>query len=276
MIKVLITGANGMLGTAISKRLTSVELFTFTSKELDITCALKVQEKVASLRPDYIINCAAYTAVDLAEEQREKAFKINTTAVEKLAQIAAQYDATLIHFSTDYVFDGTSNIPYQPNDITNPINEYGASKLAGEKAIEMQASKYYIFRISWLYAPFGKNFFTWLTTTDQQQLNIVTSQVGSPTSALSVANFIHHVIKQDPLQYGLYHYVDHGKVSWYEFALKINELAELKKGIHSVDHYPTAARRPAYSVMDTSKTEEVFKYLLSPYQIELEKVIERL
>jgi dTDP-4-dehydrorhamnose reductase len=273
--KILITGANGMLGTSITAVLKDYQLFTFSSKELDITCSFKLDQKVKSIQPDYIINCAAYTAVDLAETEQEKAFKINALAVEKMAQIAKQYGATLIHFSTDYVFQGDAVAPYSTDQETDPINVYGASKLAGEKAISQIDCNHYIFRISWLYAPHGKNFFRWVAETDMKELNIVDSQTGSPTSALDVATFIEHLLNNDPATYGVYHYTNQGEMTWYAFAKAINQKLYLNKTINPVATFKTAAKRPIYSVMDGQKTEQVFNYVIPSISDGLDRVVAR-
>jgi dTDP-4-dehydrorhamnose reductase len=272
-LKILITGANGMLGTAIKAALQEQELFCFSSKELDISCSFQLDQKVKNIRPDYIINCAAYTAVDLAETEEEKAFKINALAVQKMAQISKQYKATFIHFSTDYVFKGDAATPYVIDQETDPINVYGASKLAGEKAIAQIDGKHYIFRVSWLYAPHGKNFFKWVAGTEIKELNIVDSQTGSPTSALDVAAFIHHVLKNDPTAYGAYHFTNQGAWTWFDFAQAINNKLDLGKKITPVADFKTAAKRPAYSVMDCHRTEEVFGYKIPTVEEGLDGVV---
>jgi dTDP-4-dehydrorhamnose reductase len=272
-LKILITGANGMLGTAIKAALQEQELFCFSSKELDISCSFQLDQKVKNIRPDYIINCAAYTAVDLAETEEEKAFKINALAVQKMAQISKQYKATFIHFSTDYVFKGDAATPYVIDQETDPINVYGASKLAGEKAIAQIDGKHYIFRISWLYAPHGKNFFKWVAGTEMKELNIVDSQTGSPTSAPDVAAFIHHVLKNDPKAYGAYHFTNQGAWTWFDFAQAINNKLDLGKKITPVADFNTAAKRPAYSVMDCHRTEEVFGYKIPTVEEGLDGVV---
>lgn len=264
-----------MLGTAIIAVLKDYQLFTFSSKELDITCSFQLDQKVKSVQPDYIINCAAYTAVDLAETEQEKAFKINALAVQKMAQVAQQYSATLIHFSTDYVFQGDAVAPYSTDQETDPINVYGASKLAGEKAISQVNGKHYIFRISWLYAPHGKNFFKWVAGTDMKELNIVDSQTGSPTSAVDVANFVKHLLKKDPAAYGVYHFTNQGEMTWYAFAKAINQKLDLNKTINPVATFETAAKRPVYSVMDCKNTEQVFNYVIPSISDGLDRVVAR-
>jgi dTDP-4-dehydrorhamnose reductase len=271
-MKILITGGNGMLGTALSEQLKDHDVYSYSSREFDITCPFQMDEKIKSLRPDYIINSAAYTAVDLAETEQEKAYIINALAVEKLAQVARQYGATLIHFSTDYVFDGNASTPYLPSHPVAPVNAYGASKLAGEKAITQVHGKHYIFRISWLYAPHAKNFFRWVVESEQQELSIVNTQTGSPTSALDVADFIKHLIQNDPCNYGVYHFTNQGEMTWHAFAKAINEKLDLGKTINPVAEFKTAAKRPAYSVMDCEKTERVFDYQIPTIEEGLEEV----
>ena len=273
MKKIIITGATGMLGTAITSALQGHDLYSYSSKDLDITCSFKLDQIVKSIKPDYIINCAAYTAVDLAETDQEKAFRINALAVQKMAQVANQYQATLIHFSTDYVFNGTATQPYLPLQETDPINVYGASKLAGEKSITQVNGKHYIFRISWLYAPHGKNFFKWVAGTDMKELKIVDSQTGSPTSALDVSSFIKHLVKNDPETYGVYHFTNQGAMTWFEFAIAINKKLNLDKIIHPVATFKTAAKRPTYSVMDGSDTIKVFNYKIPTVEKGLDEVV---
>ncbi|EAS20686.1 dTDP-4-dehydrorhamnose reductase [Flavobacteria bacterium BBFL7] len=275
MKKVIITGANGMLGTAIKKALSAQDVYAFSSNELDITCSQQLHKKIAAIQPHYIINCAAYTAVDLAETEQEKAYRINALAVQKMAQIADQYDATLIHFSTDYVFNGDAATPYTSNQETDPINIYGASKLAGEKAISQVNGKHYIFRISWLYAAHGKNFFNWVAGTDLEELNIVDSQTGSPTSALDVANFINHLLNNDPANYGVYHFTNQGEMTWYAFAKAINQKLDLGKNINAVAEFKTIAKRPAYSVMDCGETQRVFDYEITSVENGLDEVVRK-
>jgi dTDP-4-dehydrorhamnose reductase len=272
-LKILITGGNGMLGTAIKAVLQEQQLYCFSSKELDITCSFQLDQKVKNLRPDYIINCAAYTAVDLAETEQEKAYKINALAVQKMAQIAKQYKATLVHFSTDYVFNGKATTPYLPAQETDPINVYGASKLAGEKAMTQINCDHYIFRISWLYAPHGKNFFRWVAGTEMKELRIVDSQKGSPTSALDLAGFIKHLIQNDPKNYGIYQFTNQGAMTWFDFAAAIDKKLQLGKKIHPVADFKTTAKRPTYSVMDCSSTEEVFGYKIPSVEEGLDGVV---
>lgn len=256
----MIIGAGGMLGISMSEAFKGYNLITLNREELDITCYSKVRQTLFKYAPDYIINCAAYTAVDKAEEEPELAFKINSSAVGMLAHVVKQVNATLIHFSTDYVFDGKATSPYKPEDPVNPINVYGASKWAGEQLIRASGVKHYIFRISWLYAPHGKNFYRWVLDNDLEEMQVVDTQVGCPTSALDVADFIAHVIEKDPFNYGTYHFCNEGSMTWYDFATAIVKQAGLLKKIVAVSEFPAVAKRPEYSVMNNSNTSMAMFY----------------
>ena len=163
-------------------------------------------------------------------------------------------------FSTDYVFDGTATKPYTPEDVTNPINVYGHSKLMGEQLIKRSGVNYYIFRISWLYAPHGKNFYRWVIGSKEKELKVVDNQLGCPTNALDVAEFIHSVIQNDPKKYSTYHYSGGEAMTWYAFAKAISKKAGLNKKITAVNEFPAIARRPEYSVMDSSANLDFFNH----------------
>ena len=272
-MKILITGAQGMLGQAMIQVFTDHEVVALSRNDFDLTCPHEMNRAVRNLRPDYVINCAAYTAVDLAEKEEDKAIAINGTGVEKLAQICNQYNATLIHFSTDYVFNGSASQPYPDDAPVDPINAYGYSKLIGENAVSRIGGKFYVFRISWLYAPHGKNFFRWVAESEQSELSIIDTQTGSPTSALSVADFVQHLVSNDPEHYGIYHFTNQGEWTWYAFAKAINNKLHLNKKISAVSEFKTAAKRPEYSVMDTSRTSQVFNYTIKTIDEALKEVV---
>jgi dTDP-4-dehydrorhamnose reductase len=272
-IKILLTGAKGMLGAAIKSQLASFDLHAYSREQLDITSRKQVMDCVQSIHPDYIINCAAYTAVDQAENELDNAYLINHTALIFLAQQAQAVGATLIHFSTDYVFDGLATTPYQIDHSTSPINVYGDSKLQGELAIKEYNDRYYIFRTSWLYGPSGKNFLNWVRTTPQQELRVVDNQIGSPTSVLDLALFIKFVIENDPARYGTYHYANQGEMSWYAFAKAIIKQLQLPKSVVPIQEFKTRAVRPAYSVLDCSKTQDVFNTPIDSIETALENVL---
>ncbi len=265
MLKILVTGANGQLASEF-KTLCSNQDLIFTSKEeLDISDFEKTKDFIKENNIKIIINCAAYTAVDKAEEEKELALKINYEAVNNLAIISKEKNIKLIHISTDYVFDGENYKPYNENDKTNPINFYGESKLKGEQAIKKIAPKNScIIRTSWVYSNYGKNFVKTILNLAKQkeELNIISDQVGTPTYAKDLAKAILEIIpnlnNQTPT---IYHYSNEGVLSWYDFAKEIVKMAKLKCQINPIktSGYPTPAKRPHFSLLDKSKIKEDFK-----------------
>lgn len=281
MKKILVTGAQGQLGKCVqlaAKKYTNFE-FIFASKtQLDITKKESITAFFNENAIDYCINTAAYTQVDQAEKEKEKAFLINGESVKNLAVLCKQYNVTLLQVSTDYVFDGTAIAPYTENAPTNPIGIYGASKLQGEQYIETYCSAYYIIRTSWLYSQFGHNFFKTITkyASEGKNLTITTEQKGCPTNANDLAHFLLNIIISETKQYGIYHYNNTGVATWYDFAAEIlKNIPHLKDAkLAKTDHYPTFAKRPAYSVMDTEKAVKTFKIKIENWKDSLKKLIE--
>jgi len=265
-IKVLITGGDGQLGKCIkvleSNYNTNLDLYFINSKELDITDKDNITLFFKNNSFDYVINCAAYTNVEQAEKESNKAFLVNAEGVKNLAEICKKYDATLIHISTDYVFDGCNRIPYTEEDIPNPINVYGKSKLLGEQYVAEFLEKFFIVRASWLYSKFGNNFFKTILkkSKTEKELTIVTSETGTPTNANDLAEFILNIIKSTSSKYGIYHFSNEGEATWYDFAYEIlrssGKLDSIK--LEKADNYPTFAQRPKYSVLSKIKSVESF------------------
>lgn len=279
-MKVLITGKNGQLGSELQKTCPSnVELICFGSKELDISNVEQVNELLISNSPDIVINAAAYTAVDKAETDVDQAYAVNKQGVANLANVCKHINAKLIHISTDFVFDGTSTLPYTASDATNPLGVYGASKLAGEQAInEALGSQAIIVRTAWVYSVFGNNFVKTMLRlmSEKEQLGIVGDQVGTPTWAAGLANMLwalvaktsdntineQHSSANNSL---ILNWTDAGVASWYDFAVAIQELA-VEQGLLSkaipisaipAASYPTPAKRPAFSVLNKAQAEEL-------------------
>ena len=264
--KILVTGANGQLGSEL--RVLSVNSnheFLFTDvAELDITNREAVDNYVSEHGTDIIVNCAAYTNVDKAEDDTEMADNINHLAVKNLAEVSAKYKLTLIHISTDYVFDGSKNTPYLETDPTAPLGVYGRTKLAGEKAVTDSGCDYLIIRTSWLYSSFGNNFVKTMRrlTAEKDSLKVVFDQVGTPTYAGDLAQAILKII--DSGKYadnaGIYHFSNEGVCSWYDFAIEIRNLSGNLCDIqpcHS-DEFPSKVKRPNFSVLDKTKIKETF------------------
>jgi dTDP-4-dehydrorhamnose reductase len=265
MKRVLVTGANGQLGKSINRISTNYsELkFVFTDvAELDITNIDDVNAFFSSNKTDYCINCAAYTAVDKAEEEVDKAYLLNATAVKNLVEACKNTGAVLIHVSTDFVFDGTKITPYTEADSPNPLSVYGKSKLQGEMYIKETWDRHFIVRTSWLYSEYGNNFVkTMLRLAEtKDEISVVNDQIGSPTYAGDLASFLLEIINKPSKDYGIYHYSNEGEISWYDFAVEI--FKQHKKAVRVIpiptSAYPTAAKRPTYSVMDLSKAKITF------------------
>lgn len=280
-MKIIITGAGGMLGQELVKTLEDrYDIVAFDHKGLDITDRMKLKDVIISERPDIVINCAAYTQVDRAEEDREKAFMVNGLGVQNLALICEQQGVVLCHISTDYVFDGNKGAPYTPFDNTSPVNYYGYTKLAGEQYIKWFMRRFYIVRTSWLYGKNGSNFVKTMIRLSQErdEIRVVKDQIGSPTCTVTLARAIEQIILSEV--YGVHHVTDRTErgISWYDFARAILDLTGSKTRPVPITtkEYPTAARRPAYSVLDTSFTEFSTGYNLPDWYDSLKEFIESL
>ncbi len=263
-MRILVTGARGMLGTDLVCILEEKghEIFATDVEELDIAQMGFLRKMIGDICPDVVINCAAYTDVDKAEEEPEKAFLVNGLGVKNLALVCKDLDIDLCHISTDYVFDGTKDGAYTPDDPPNPINTYGKSKLAGEKYIQEIMKKFYIIRSSWLYGKYGKNFvYTVLELAKKQkELRIVDDQFGSPTWTVTLARAITDIIETK--KYGIYHVTDEtdGGISWRRFAEEIVRPAHLDCHVVPVQssEFPRPAKRPKNSVLDLLFVKKIF------------------
>lgn len=279
-MNILVTGANGQLGNEmrlVSKDSADKYLFTDVA-ELDITDADAVMSVVKTNKIDVIVNCAAYTNVDRAEDDEQTAGLINNIAVRNLAEAAQSVGATLIHISTDYVFCGDANRPYCEDQPTNPLGAYGRTKLAGEASLISTGCHYIIIRTSWLYSPFGKNFVKTMRqlTSTRDSIKVVFDQVGTPTYAGDLAALIHKIIEQRLLdREGIYHFSDEGVCSWYDFAVAISELSGNHCDIqpcHS-DEFPSKVERPHFSVLDKTKVKETFGVQIPHWRQSLKQCI---
>ena len=281
MEKILVTGGNGQLGNCFRKISDSNELpfeFIFTdSAALDVTDIDAVLDFFEEYRPQYCINASAYTAVDLAETEREEAFAVNADGVANLAEACLAHKTILIHISTDYVFDGDTNIPYSEDDFTNPSGVYGESKRAGEEmALEINP-RTIVIRTSWLYSEFNKNFVKTMLRlfSEKEELGIVNDQYGQPTNANDLAEAVMTIIQAPVKKYGIYHFSNYSETTWFSFASKIAELSGsgIKlKPIATAD-FPTPAKRPKRSTMSLDKIEEVYGVEPKYWQNSLEECI---
>lgn len=259
-MKILITGSKGMLASAIKEELKNEELICTDVEELDITNSEQVNEFVKKTKPEYIINCAAYTAVDKAEENKELAYKINAIGPKNLAIAANENDAIIMHVSTDYVFGGDKPVEedYKEDDEKNPQAVYGTTKLEGEKLIEENCSRYYIFRTAWLYGE-GRNFVRTMLelSKTKDEIKVVNDQHGSPTYAVDLANIIHQVIDKK-IKFGAYNSTNIGYTTWYDFTKKIFEIKNIKCKVTPVtsEEFKSPAKRPKNSKMSKDKLLE--------------------
>lgn len=280
---ILVTGSAGQLGMEIWKLADEYPSykFLFTTKDfLPIDDFKAVKEFFEQQQIDHCINCAAYTAVDKAESEKEKAFLINADAAGNLAAICKDHQAQFIHISTDYVFDGTSTVPYKEDDKISPINVYGASKLRGEELVLNHNPAAIIIRTSWVYSSFGNNFVKTMVRLMQEKesINVVNDQYGCPTYAADIAGVIMTMIdKQDDgsPQHGIFNYCNEGVTTWYDFAKAIKKHIKSKCIVNPIpsSQYPTPAKRPHYSVLDTAKIKETFGIVIPDWKDSLHKCL---
>ena len=283
MENILITGAKGQLGSelkVLSQKNSSYNYYFTDIEELDITSAEAIENFVCENKITKIINCAAYNDVNGAENNMDEAVRLNVTAVASLAECAARHDIYLIHFSSDYVFNGKKKTPYHESDRANPISSYGKTKLAGEIAIKKSGAKSIIIRTAWLYSQFGNNFVKKMIQIglDEYDADVVADCYGSPTSAKELAEAIFHILPQldQTPRYGeVFHYSSEGVCSWAEFAEKIMKLKQLDCTINPMmsEAYPSPAKRPAYSVLDKTLIKTVFGVKTYHWEKSLSKVI---
>jgi dTDP-4-dehydrorhamnose reductase len=268
---ILITGANGQVGQELQVLAAAYPSFDFiftTRQEMPVDDEAAVQAFFNEHRPAYCINCAAYTAVDKAETDQDAAFRVNAEGTRILAAACKANNTRFVHISTDYVFNGQSPVPYKEEALTEPINLYGASKLKGEQLCLQYNPQAIIIRTAWVFSPFGKNFVKTMMRLMQERdsINVVNDQIGSPTYAADLAQCILQMIASCHLQItnwhpGIYHYSNHGRISWYEFAVAIKELTHSHCTVNPIpsEQFPTPAKRPAFSLLDTQKVQNVFK-----------------
>ncbi len=270
-MKILVTGASGQLGStfkSLVKKGYAKELdFVFKSAtDLDITDIDAVQKELTSSDYAYCINCAGFTNVDSAEDQKDLAYLLNVTGVRNLAINCNRSKTILIHISTDFVFDGFSSVPYSEEAVARPINFYGDTKYKGERAVINNVSRYFILRTSWLYSEFGQNFMKTMLklAPKKDSISVVYDQIGTPTYALDLANTILLIIKENSKDYGTYNYSNEGVASWYDFAKAIFEGytidIELKPILSTA--YEMSAERPKFSVLDKSKIKDTFGLII--------------
>lgn len=265
MSNIVVFGASGQLGQCLKNaaEIQGIKTIYFPSEsEADILNKGALKLIFDRYKPTWCINCAAYTAVDKAEDDVDLARKINKTGVENLSSFCLEYNSVLIHTSTDFVFKGDKPTPLIESDVAEPINVYGLTKLEGELEVTKALEKYYIIRTSWLYSEYGNNFVKTMLKlgSERDELKIIADQVGTPTYAMDLAACILNIISANTTAYGTYHYSNEGVASWYDFAKTIFDISGTKVKVYPIkaSEYPTRAIRPAYSVMDKTKIKQTF------------------
>jgi len=278
--RILIVGKDSSLGNCLKKLesdFPECEFLFTSSKDLDITKEHSIREKFEHFCPDYCINTSAYTAVDSAEGEKDESFAINAFGVEKLAKIAEEHYSVFLHVSTDYVFDGETNIAYTEEDIPNPQGVYAESKRRGEILALENNSKCIIIRTSWLYSEFKTNFVKTILnlSSNKKNIGVVADQFGQPTNTHDLAKAIMQIVKHKEKKFGIYHYSNFGEVSWYEFAKKIAELSGVNIKIKplTTTEYPTVAPRPKRSTLYLNKIEEDYNIIPEYWENSLELYI---
>lgn len=280
---ILVTGANGQLGQAIqaiAKKHTNYNFIFCSSADLDITNSQNCQDIFSKYKPNFCINAAAYTAVDKAESEPEKAALINVFGAKNLAEVCQKNNAILLHVSTDFVFDGNTSKPYTEEDIPNPTGVYGKTKLDGEKAIQDVFDNYFIVRTSWVYSDFGNNFMKTMLrlASERDSISVVNDQIGTPTHALDLAEALLKIIiskDKNPTKkdFGIYNFSNEGQCLWYDFAKKIFEINAIDINLISIPsaQFPTPAKRPKFSVLDKTKIKMTFDILIENWETALLK-----
>jgi len=281
MSNIVVFGASGQLGNCIkhvSEKRGIKNIYFLQRSEADILNPEALKNTFDKYSPSWCINCAAYTAVDKAEDDKENAEKVNKIGVEHIARLCAEKGIKLIHVSTDFVFKGDVARPLNERDITNPIGVYGQTKLDGEKAVQQITDNYFILRTGWLYSEYCNNFVKTMLRlgAERDELKIIADQVGTPTYAIDLASFILDVIDRDSEAYGIYHYSNEGVTSWYDFAKAVFDISgtEVKAIPVRTDEYVTKATRPAYSVLDKSKVKTTFEMEIPYWRDSLTKCID--
>lgn len=280
-MRILLTGATGQLGSALRRTLLPLgDVVLVGHKEMELSKPAAVREAVRTARPDVIVNAAAYTAVDEAESEEAVAFAVNCHGPAVLAEEAARIGALLVHFSSDYVFDGESPEPYVETDAPNPLNAYGRSKLAGERALQESACRYLIFRTSWVYSDQGKNFLLTMLrlAREGKPLRVVDDQHGAPTSSHMIAAATAEVLVRPGDHSGLYHMTAAGATTWHGFARAIFQASNTKADLLPIasSEYKCAARRPRHSVLDNGKLATRFQIRLPSWEEGMHQVLQAL
>ena len=279
-MKILITGRHGQLGSELHDLKESYpqhQMVFVDREEMDLSNPEEIVEVLNTEKPQIIVSAGAYTAVDKAESDQELCDAVNHIAVKTIGAWAAENNAKVIHISTDYVFDGTSETPLKETDAPDPINVYGLTKLHGEQALRASGAAYVIIRTAWVYSVYGANFVKTMIRlmSEREEIGVVADQVGTPTYARDLASTIMQVIEAPEFVQGVFHYSNEGKISWHDFALAIKEIKGFSTKVNAInsDAFPTPAKRPNFSLLDKSKIKETYQVAVPDWKTSLEEML---
>lgn len=279
-MKILITGRHGQLGSELFDLKDTYplhEMIFVDREEMDLSNPLQIIEVLNNQKPEIIVSAGAYTAVDKAESDQELCNAVNHLAVKAIGDWAAKNNAKVIHISTDYVFDGTSETPLKETDKPDPINVYGLTKLQGEQALESSGCEYVIIRTAWVYSVYGANFVKTMIRlmSERDEIGVVSDQIGTPTYAHDLAKAIMDIVEAPEFVRGVYHYSNEGKISWHEFAIAIKEINGFNTKVNAIgsNAFPTPAKRPNFSLLDKSKIKEVYGVDVPNWKESLEEML---
>lgn len=279
-MKILITGRHGQLGSELHDLKESYpqhQMVFVDREEMDLSNPEQIVEVLNTEKPQIIVSAGAYTAVDKAESDQELCDAVNHIAVKTIGAWAAENNAKVIHISTDYVFDGTSETPLKETDAPDPINVYGLTKLHGEQALRASGANHVIIRTAWVYSVYGANFVKTMIRlmSEREEIGVVADQVGTPTYARDLASTIMQVIEAPEFVQGVFHYSNEGKISWHDFALAIKEIKGFSTKVNAInsDAFPTPAKRPNFSLLDKSKIKETYQVAVPDWKTSLEEML---
>lgn len=282
-MKILITGRNGQLGSELydlKKVYPQHEMVFVDREEMDLSNPDEIFQVLSKENPEIIVSAGAYTAVDKAETDQELCDAVNHIAVKTIGAWAADNNANVIHISTDYVFDGTSETPLKETDAPDPINVYGLTKLHGEQALRASSANHVIIRTAWVYSTYGANFVKTMIRlmNEREEIGVVSDQVGTPTYARDLAKAIMQIIEAPEFVQGVFHYSNEGKISWHDFAVAVKEIKGFSTKVNAIgsDAFPTPAKRPNFSLLDKSKIKEVYNVSVPNWRTSLEEMLAKL
>lgn len=283
MVKVLVTGKNGQLGSELQELADNYPNYNIVfvdREEMDLSNPDQIFEVLDTEKPEIIVSAGAYTAVDKAESDQELCDAVNHIAVKTIGAWAADNNANVIHISTDYVFDGTSETPLKETDEPDPINVYGLTKLHGEQALRASIANHVIIRTAWVYSTYGANFVKTMIRlmSEREEIGVVADQVGTPTYARDLAKAIMQIIEAPEFVQGVFHYSNEGKISWHEFAVAVKEIKGFKTKVNAIssDAFPTPAKRPNFSLLDKTKIKEVYNVSVPDWRTSLQEMLAKL